>query len=342
VRQSRRSWQTANSPFLIAEVVRLGELAQLHIVNAGPGAARGVRFFVSIGQRFESGLVQDGKVLAAKDVSKTQLHLRANEAEAVRGVVICEDGGGAVHAWTLGATKRARSSRSGSSIANPAAAFRKLVGVDPDALLAVERAPALPGPTSTKAVAPSPPKAVPRREPYSTEHHAVAVLTADRWKQLAAEMQPADLALKKHFSIRPIDHAQAHDIVLRATTTANPGESVEVIEDALEIYERLRYYCNALDDFAQCVELGIYDEECAFALAGYRIRREFARYLPFIEVMRTALGAPAAYLPLERFVERFNSGNPDPGPKFDVNSRLRGEHMPQAENQSEHESSEDG
>lgn len=76
--------------------------------------------------------------------------------------------------------------------------------------------------------------------------------------RVGSEMHPADLAFKKHFSIRPLDGAQAREIVRRATAHPEPGESIEVIEDALELYERLRHYCNALNDFAHSVELGIY------------------------------------------------------------------------------------
>jgi hypothetical protein len=159
------------------------------------------------------------------------------------------------------------------------------------------------------------------------EHHSRARHTAEAWLSLSARMRPADMFLKSRFTVIPPDQDQMLQLVRRATqarTEESPPEAIGPGKD-LRIFETLRSYVNDLNEFVSCVELGIYDEHTAQALAGYRIQREFIRYRDFVGAMRLAIGSHAVFGELERFSDRFSRTRARGGtPPFRVTDRLGG------------------
>ena len=130
---SRRQWILAQQPFLSAQLVirHTGE-RELRILNAGVGAARGVRFCVVVEDKFVAGYAgpQYGGFLVPGDTACVVVDLNGLKGARARGVVLCWDGAGRVHRFTMegehSVLRRPPSMSEAST--NPEAAYQDIYG----------------------------------------------------------------------------------------------------------------------------------------------------------------------------------------------------------------------
>lgn len=122
----------AQQPFLRGQVViRHGGERELKILNAGAGAARGVRFCVVVEKKFVAGYAgpQYGGLLDPGQTSTVVLDLDGGRGAKAIGVVLCWDSVGRIHQFTMEGDHRVLRQRSASeSSTDPEAAFAKVYG----------------------------------------------------------------------------------------------------------------------------------------------------------------------------------------------------------------------
>lgn len=132
VRLSRRQWLLAQQPFLRGQVViRHSGERELKILNAGAGAARGVRFCVAVDEKFAAGYAgpQYGGLLVSGETATVVLDLEGAKGLKALGVVLCWDAVGRVHQFTMeGKHSTFRRRPSSESSTDPEAAFEKVYG----------------------------------------------------------------------------------------------------------------------------------------------------------------------------------------------------------------------
>lgn len=132
VRLSRRQWLLTQQPFLRGQVIirQTGE-RELRILNAGAGAARGLRFCVAVENEFAAGYAgpQYGGLLAPGATATVVLDLAGEGGLKAVGVVLCWDAADRVHQFTMEGKHRVLRRRSFSdSSTDPEAAFENVYG----------------------------------------------------------------------------------------------------------------------------------------------------------------------------------------------------------------------
>jgi hypothetical protein len=104
VRQSRRHWLDAQRPVLVPQVVdnETETRIELAILNAGPGAARGVRFCLVLGGEFVAGYAGPNLgALLRTDESRTIKTQLSDRGASPACVTTCLDSVDRVHVFDL-------------------------------------------------------------------------------------------------------------------------------------------------------------------------------------------------------------------------------------------------
>jgi len=132
---NRRQWLLSQQPYLRIQLLVEGNGDRvLKILNAGPGAGRGIRFCLAAGEEFVSGYAgpQFGGLLNPGERAEVLVDLKATAKNPLQAVATCWDGADRIHKFSAHDDHRMRRKprRRLIEATDPERAFEEIYGDD--------------------------------------------------------------------------------------------------------------------------------------------------------------------------------------------------------------------